>query len=97
MLLTRSMSWPEALLVEARVGVFLGKHALERGVVALDGEHGVVDRLTHGGLAAARRVSAPALKIPRPSRVSCLYGHCRRDDGAMDFCRPSWTRRGNPL
>ena len=40
----------EALLIEARVGVVLGQHAFEGGVVALDGQHGVIDGLADGGL-----------------------------------------------
>ncbi len=43
----------EALLVEAGAGVVLGQHALERGVVALDGGHRVVDQLADGGLRGA--------------------------------------------
>ena len=39
------MSCAEPLLVEPRVGVVLGQHALERRVVALDGDHRVVDDL----------------------------------------------------
>ena len=40
----------EALLVQVGPGVLLGQHALERRVVALDGRHGVVDRLADGRL-----------------------------------------------
>ena len=32
------------------MGVILGEHALEGGVVALDGEHRLVDGLADGGL-----------------------------------------------
>ena len=35
----------EALLIELRAGVVLGQHVLERGVVALDGDHGAVEQL----------------------------------------------------
>jgi hypothetical protein len=35
----------EPLLVEARVSIVLGKHAFERRVIALNGEHGVVNGL----------------------------------------------------
>ncbi len=40
----------EAGLVEGRPGVVLGEHPLERGVVPLDGGHGVVHELADGGL-----------------------------------------------
>ena len=44
----------EALLVEAGAGVVLGQHALERRVVALDGDHRVVDELADRRLLGAR-------------------------------------------
>ncbi len=50
----------EALLVEAGAGVVLGQHALERGVVALDGGHGVIDQLTDGRLRRHRLQVFPA-------------------------------------
>ena len=48
----------EALLVERGSGVVLGQHALERGVVALDGDHGVVDDLADGRLLGVRLAGA---------------------------------------
>ena len=42
----------EPLLVEAGAGVVLGQHALERRVVALDGDHRVVDERADGRAAA---------------------------------------------
>ena len=56
----------EALLVEAGAGVVLGQHALERGVVALDGGHGVVHQLADGGLRGAGLEVLPARLLGHP-------------------------------
>ena len=50
----------KALLVEAGAGVVLGQNALEAGVVALDGDHGVIHDLADGGLLGAVLQVAPA-------------------------------------
>ncbi len=63
----------EALLVEPRVGVILGQHALERGVVALHGKHGVVHRLADGGQLRARQQERP----------TGLFGHPESIDGPI--------------
>ena len=63
----------EPLLVEARVGVVLGKHAFERGVIALDGEHGVVDCLADGRLLGFGFELGPAR----------LFGHPKNVDGPV--------------
>ena len=63
----------EPLLVEARVGVVLGQHALERRVVALDGEHGVVDDLADGRLLGFGFELGPAR----------LFGHPKYVDGPV--------------
>ena len=42
---------PEAGLVQGGPGVVLGQHVLERRVVLLDGDHGVVYQSPDGGLA----------------------------------------------
>ncbi len=59
----------EPLLVEARVGVVLGQHALERRVVALDGEHGVVDDLADGRLPGFGFELGPARLFGHPEDV----------------------------
>ena len=50
----------EPLLVEARVGVVFGQHAFEGRVVALDGEHGLIDGLADGGLLGVGLEVGPA-------------------------------------
>ena len=50
----------ETLLVQMRAGVFFGQDAFERGVVALDGDHGAIEQLADG------RVFGAALQV-RPS------------------------------
>ena len=50
----------EALLVERRPGVVLGQHALEPRVVALDGDHRVVDELADGRLLGLGLADAPS-------------------------------------
>jgi hypothetical protein len=65
----------EALLVEAGAGVVLGQHALERGVVALDGGHRVVDELADGGLRAfALRCASAPPSAPRRCCGAVLVG-----------------------
>ena len=59
----------EPLLVEARVGIVLGKHALERGVVTLDGEHGVVDDLADSRLLGFGFELGPARLSGHPKYV----------------------------
>ena len=44
----------------AGAGVVLGEHILERGVVPLDGGHGVVDGPAYGGLTRLRSQPGPA-------------------------------------
>jgi len=61
-LLTRSINLAEASLVERRAGVVLGQHLLELWVVALDGGHGVVDKLADGGFSRL-------VLQPRPARL----------------------------
>ena len=56
----------EALLVEAGAGVVLGQHALERGVVALDGGHRVVDQRADGRLRGAGLQVRPARLLRHP-------------------------------
>ena len=51
MLLTMSTTCPSRFLSRAGAGVVLGQHVLERGVVPLDGGHGVVHCPPYGGLA----------------------------------------------
>ena len=65
----------EPLLVEARPGVVLRQHALEARVVALDGDHRVVDDLADGraawrwpGGAASAPPSAPRRRSRRGTR-----------------------------
>jgi hypothetical protein len=69
MLPTMSMS-SEPLLVEARVGVVLGQHALERGVVTLDGKHGVVNDLADGRLLGIGFEMGPARLLGHPKYVN---------------------------
>ena len=56
----------EPLLVEAGAGVVLGQHALERGVVALDGGHRVVDERADRRLRRARLQVRPARLLRHP-------------------------------
>ena len=66
----------EALLVEAGAGVVLRQHALERGVVALDGGHRVVDERADGGLRGAGLQVRPArlLRHPEDAGGAVLVG-----------------------
>ena len=59
----------EALLVERGAGVVLGQHALERGVVALDRDHRVVDELADGRLLGAGLQVRPAAPRRHPEDV----------------------------
>ena len=59
----------EPLLVEGRAGVVLGRHVLERRVVALDRGHGVVDELADGGLPGLCLEMAPARLVRDPEDV----------------------------
>jgi hypothetical protein len=59
----------EALLVEPWMGVVLRKDALERGVVALDRDHGVVHDLADRGLLGARLQAGPAGLLGNPEDV----------------------------
>ncbi len=55
----------KALFIQVWAGVVLGQHTFERGVIALDGEHGVIEDLADG------RLLGHGLEI-RPAR---LFGH----------------------
>ena len=59
----------EPLLVEAGAGVVLGQHALERRVVALDGDHRVVDELADRGLRGVGLEVRPAGLLRHPEDV----------------------------
>ena len=63
----------QALLVQARVGVVLGQHALEGRVVALDGQHGVVDGLADGRLLGVGLEVGPAGLPGHPEDVLGRY------------------------
>ena len=59
----------QALLVERRPGVVLGQNALEPGVVALDGNHRVVDDLADGRLLGLALQVRPAGLLRHPEDV----------------------------
>jgi len=59
----------EPLLVEAGVGIVLWQHALERGVVAFDGEHGVVHDLADSRLFGIGLQVRPAGFLRHPEDV----------------------------
>ena len=59
----------EPQLVEGGAGIVLGQHALERGVVALDAGHGVVDELADGGLLGLGLEMRPARLGRHPEDV----------------------------
>ena len=56
----------QALLVQAGAAVVLGQHAFERGIVALDGGHGVVDQLADAGLRGVGLEVRPARLLRHP-------------------------------
>ena len=83
----------EALLVERRAGVVLGQHALERGVVALDGDHGVVDELADGRLLGLGLEVRPARLRRHPEDVPARYSSgssgsapCARSASSLACC-----------
>ena len=59
----------EAVLVEAGAGVVLGEDAFEAGIVAFDGDHGVVDDFANGGLFGAGLEVMPAGFFGNPEDV----------------------------
>ena len=59
----------ESLLVEAGAGVVLGQHALEPRVVALDGDHRIVDDLADRRLLGAGLEMRPAGSFGHPEDV----------------------------
>ena len=65
----RSMSSPSRCLSRRGSGVVLGQHALEGGVVPLDGDHGVVDDLADGGLLGVGLEVRPAGLLGHPEDV----------------------------
>jgi len=51
------------------VGIILGKHALERRIITLDGEHGIVDHLADGGLFSIGFKEGPAGFLGHPENI----------------------------
>jgi len=59
----------EALLVQPRLGIVLGQHALQGGVVPLDGQHGVINDLSDGRLLGTVLQQRPARLPGHPETV----------------------------
>jgi hypothetical protein len=55
------------------VGVALGRDAFEARVVALDGDHGVIDAFADGGLLGAGLKVGPAASAGTQKTFSALY------------------------
>jgi len=64
----------EPLLVETRMGVILGQHALERGVITFNGEHGVVNDFTDGRPLGFRFELGPAGLLGHPIDAERIGG-----------------------
>ena len=59
----------KALFVKARMGVVFWQHTFERGIVTLDGEHGVIDGFADGRLLRAGFEERPARLLRNPEDV----------------------------
>ena len=70
MSLTSLISEPRRLLVEAGPRVLLWQHALQRGVIRLDGDHRPVDRLADSGAAALVSGCATSVRPVGPRRCA---------------------------
>jgi len=61
--------FPQLLLVQVGAGVILGEHAFERRVVALDGDHGVIQQLADEWVFGAALQISPARFRRHPEDV----------------------------
>jgi hypothetical protein len=83
----RSNQLAEALLVQRRPAVVLGEHALQGKVVALDGDHGVVDELADGRLLGVGLDVVPAGHLRHPEDTLCGVLVARLRVGALGLLR----------